>query len=334
MTRQPSIPMSNVNTDPTRQQDTQAEAARWLARRNSGDCTAGDQQDFLRWLNADEANRKAYEEAERLWKELGSLDSIAGRQLEEARAHLSQARRRPARHRILGYALAASLAGVLSWNLGWLDFIYMQTYQTAIGERQTVALADGSQLELDTNSKVKVHYTEGKRELKLVRGQAAFKVAPGDARPFDVLAEDVRVHDISTQFAMRQDAERVSVVVLEGRVEVYGSKETSPHPLQQGQRISHTAQNDFSPVETIDIATAAAWREGKLVFNARPLGEVLAELNRYHAAKLSVSNPWIMEVAVSGGFRTDDLPLALKTIAASLQLRLTQTGAQSWQFGI
>ncbi len=214
----------------------------------------------------------------------------------------------------------------------------MQTYQTEIGERQTIALPDGSQLDLDTNTKVKVHYTDGKREFKLVRGQAAFTVAHDDPRPFDVFADELRVHDIATQFAVRKDAqdteERITVAVLDGSIEVYEPKITPAHPLQQGQRISYSKQSDFSAIEQIDVANAAAWREGKLVFNARPLGEVLAELNRYHAAKLTVGNPQIMAVSVSGVFRTDDLSLALQTIATSLRLRLTKTGAQSWQLGV
>ncbi|MFZ2523701.1 MAG: FecR family protein [Candidatus Ferrigenium altingense] len=310
-----------------------AEAARWLARRRNGDCTSDEQQAFLRWLNAAEANRKAYEDAESLWQQMGGLEAIASQQLSEARAHLAQARRQPMRRRMFGFALAASVAAALVWNIGWLGLLDGQTYRTATGERQTVTLADGSQLELDTDSEVAVRYSRHNRELKLVRGQAAFTVAHGDARPFDVIADNVRIRDIGTQFDVRRHTDHVSVAVLEGAVEVSGTNATAAHPLRQGQRLSYTQQGNFSAVETVNVATVAAWREGRLVFDGQPLGEVLAELGRYHPASLTITSPAIMVVKVSGIFPTDNIELALKTIAATLPVRLTQTGPQSWQLG-
>lgn len=310
----------------------QAEAARWLARRNGG-CTSEEQQAFLRWLNATDENRKAYENAEKLWQQMGGLEAIASQQLLEARAHLAQARRRPMHRRAFGFALAASLAAVVVWNTGWLDFLSGHTYRTAMGERQTMTLTDGSRLDLDTNSEVTVRYSHHSRELQLVRGQAAFTVAHGDARPFDVLAGNARIRDIGTQFDVRHHADRVSVAVLEGEVEVSGSNITASRSLRQGQRLSYTPQGGLSDVESIDVAAITAWREGQLVFKGQPLGEVLAELGRYHTASLTVTSPAIMDIKVSGIFPTGNLEIALKTIAATLPVKLTQTGPQSWQLG-
>lgn len=312
---------------------TQAEAARWLARRQNSDCTSEEQQAFLRWLNAAEANRKAYEDAENLWQQMGGLEAIASQQLLEARAHLAQARRRPMRRHVFGLALAASLAAALVWNVGLLDFLGEHTYQTTMGERQTIALTDGSKIDLDTDTEVTVRYSRHNRELKLVRGQAAFTVAHSDARPFVVLADNGQIRDIGTQFDVRRYADRVSVAVLEGEVEVSGTNVDTVHSLRQGHGLSYTLQGGFSDVVPVNVAAIAAWREGQLIFNGQPLGEVLAELGRYHTASLAVTSPAIMDIKVSGIFPTGNLELALKTIAATLPVRLTQTGPQSWQLG-
>lgn len=318
---------------PSQPPDPEAEAARWFARRRGGDCTVGVQQDFLQWLNADEAHGKAYARAETLWRQMDGLEDVAGWQLRSARAHLARARRRPARRRVLALALAASLAAVMGWNSGWLDFPQEYSYRTALGERQAVTLDDGSRLELDTNSEVAVRYSRRYRELNLVRGQAAFTVAHSDVRRFVVRADNARIRDIGTQFDVRRYDNRVSVEVLEGAVEVSGATSGQLHLLSQGQRIGFTKQGEFSAVENIDVASAAAWREGKLVFHAQALGEVLTELRRYHTAALTVTRPNVMTVKVSGAFPVDDLPLTLKTIAATLGLKLTRTGAQSWRLG-
>jgi transmembrane sensor len=227
--------------------------------------------------------------------------------------------------------LAATVAAALAWNIGWLDFPDEHTYRTALGEHKAVALADGSRLDLDTDTEVVVRFSRRSRELKLVRGQALFTVVHGDARPFDVLADKGRIRDIGTQFDVRRNASRVSVTVLEGAVEVSGFDTTPARPLRQGQRLSYTPQGDFSAVESIDVAAAAAWREGRLVFRGQRLGEVLTELGRYHAASLTVTSARVMDIKVSGTFPTDNLELALKTIAAALPVKLTKTGPQSWQ---
>lgn len=319
--------LSQLHSSP----EPQAEAARWFARLRSGDCSSEEQQAFVRWLNAGEANRNAYKDAESLWQQLWRLETIADRRLLEARAHLIHARRRTMRRRALAFALAASLTAVVVWSADWLSYLDDRTYRTVLGERQTVTLADGSRLELNTDTEVAVHYSRHSRELKLVRGQAAFTVAHGDTRSFDVFADNGRIRDIGTQFDVRRRAGRVSVAVLEGAVEVSSSDIAATRSLRQGQRLNYTPHGDFSDLEFVDVAALAAWREGQLVFNGLPLGEVLDELGRYHAISLTVTPSRIMDIKVSGTFPTDNLEVALTTIAASLSLKLTQTGPQSWQ---
>jgi transmembrane sensor len=307
-----------------------AEATRWVAQRRGGDCSPEEQRAFLRWLNADKANGKAYAQAENLWQQLGGLDTIADRQLHEARAYLAQKRRKSFRRSMIGFALAASLVAV-AWQADWLSYLNDQSYRTALGERKSVMLADGSRVDINTGSEVAVHYSRRGRELRLIRGQAAFAVAHNDTRPFDVLAEKMRIRDIGTQFDVRQRADRVEVSVLEGNVEVSARDGAAVQPLRQGQRLSYSAAGDTTAIESIDINAAGAWRDGRIVFKSQPLGEVLAELGRYHTASVAVTSPRILTIKVSGAVPSGDLELALTTIAATLPAKLTRTGPQSWR---
>lgn len=317
------------SSEPHFLQDPKAQAARWHARRLNCDCSVEERKSFLRWLNDDEANRKAYEEVESLWEQLGGLESVAGRQLEEARAHLAAARRK-SRSRV-GLALAASLVLALAWNTGWFDVPDEHVYRTALGQMQRFTLADGTQLELDTDSEVVVRYTRHRRDLNLLRGQAVFTVAHGDARVFDVHAANALIRDVGTQFVVRKYADRISVAVLAGDVEVSGSGAEGVLPLHQGQQLSYGLQGKLSSYETVDLASTAAWRNRRLVFHGQALGDVLVELARYHAVSFSVTSPRIMALKVSGTFPTDDLALALETMAAAIPVRLTKTGAASWR---
>lgn len=312
------------------QSDAREQAAAWLARRNNGERSAEEQRAFLVWINASAENRQAYAEAEALWENLRGLDGVAGRQLAEARACLARKRRRPALRR-LAMAAGVLLVAGLVWQLDPLSHLNDQTHRTAQGEVKTIDLADGSRLELDTDSAARVHYSRHGREIRLDRGRAVFTVAHGDARPFEVFAGAGIIRDIGTQFDVRHEADGVAVAVLDGEVEVIAKAQATPVALLRGQRINYARSGNIGPVQVVDIDSYSAWREGKLVFQARPLREVLEELGRYQPARLTVTAPGILDTQVSGIFPTDNLPQAMQTIAATLPVRLTRIGDHAWQ---
>lgn len=310
--------------------DPHEQAAEWLARRNNGEHSAEEQRAFLVWINASPAHREAYAEAEALWENLRGLDSVADKQLAEARAYLARKRRRPALRR-LAMAAGVLMAAALTWQLDPLSHLNDQTHRTAQGQIKTIALADGSRLELDTDSEARVHYSRYGREIRLDRGRAAFTVAHGDTRPFEVFAGKGKIRDIGTQFDVRHEVDGVAIAVLDGEVEVAGQANAAPVTLQRGQQISYTSSGAIGPMQVIDINSYSAWRQGKLVFRARPLREVLEELGRYQPASLSVAAPGILETKVSGVFPIGDLPQAMQTIAATLPVRITRSGEQAWR---
>lgn len=317
-------------TDTPSAKEIQATAAEWLARRNNGEHSAEDQRAFLVWLNANQANRDAFAKAEALWEQMRGLDGVADQQLAEARAFLVKNRQQPVHRRYAVAALALITAGVV-WQADWLSYLNDQTFQTAVGQTQSFDLADGSRLELNTNSAARVHYSRHGREVRLSRGQAVFTVAHEKNRPFNVYAGHGKIRDVGTQFDVRYNDDWVSVAVLDGEVEVTASVDALPKPLHRGQQLNYKPSGEVTSVQAVDINTFSAWRERKLVFQGQPLKEVLEELGRYHRASITVTAPKILDTKVSGIFPTDNLPQAMQTIAMALPIKLTQTGAQSWQ---
>lgn len=309
--------------------DRRTEAARWLARRRNGERKPDDHHDFMLWLNADSANRAAYDQAEALWRDLGGLESVAGSQLAQARAHLSRSRR-GAHWGRAALAAAACAVVLLFWHFDPLSTLNGQTFRTAHGERRSITLADGSGLELNTDSKAVVHYSRRARQVQLLQGQAVFTVQHSDERPFDVVVGNARIHDVGTQFDVRRFSDRATVSVLQGAVEVSVTGVDAAVPLHQGQQISYADSGTATALAQIDVEAYSAWRRGKLVFSNQPLREVLQEIERYHSATLTAAKPEILDIRVSGVFPADDLALTLKTIAATLPVRIRQTGPQSW----
>ncbi len=320
-----------------------AAATEWLARRNNGGQGAQDQRAFLAWLNASEAHRQAYAQAEALWETLRDLDQVAGQQLAQARSFLHRRNKPPRRWGMaaaLGVAVAAAAVLMVIGGGGlWITDRLSDrlsdrqdaTYQTAVGQRRSIDLPDGSRLELNTDSLARVHYSRSVREIHLVQGQAVFTVAQDRDRPFDVMAGSGRVRDISTQFEVRRWPDRTTVAVLDGAVEVSPGPNRLPTRLSRGLSVGFSDAGALSAPQAIDLNTHAAWRDGRIVIQNQPLREVLQELGRYHGGSITVSRPSLMDLRLSGIVPTDDLALALRTVAAALPARLHQSGPQAWR---
>lgn len=305
----------------------QIEAAAWLARRSNGALGLREQQDFARWLNACPENRAAFEQAETVWQALGELG--AGGRLHEARAFLQQQRRQRLTRRV-GWALAASMVlGVAVWLAEPLSYLDDQILRTALGEQRRFTLADGTRLDLNTDSEVRVHYARRVREVHLQRGEIACEVRHEADRPFWVSSGAARIRDIGTRFNVRQYPDHHVVSVQQGVVEV--SSDTMPaRQLHRNEQLSYDIHGKLTAIAPVDAEAVAAWRTGHLVFERVPLQQVLNELTRYTPAHLVVSAA-LQNTRVSGVFNNHELPQSLRTIALGLSARLTQTGPNSWQ---
>lgn len=128
-------------------------------------------------------------------------------------------------------AVAASLAVI--GLLGWLlipGFNGAQHFATGIGEQRVIRLDDGSLANLNTGTRIEVRMSAKARDIRLIEGEALFKVHRDPARPFRVHAQDVVIQALGTQFNVYRRTTGTTVSVLEGRVEVIAAKSRTAHP--------------------------------------------------------------------------------------------------------
>jgi transmembrane sensor len=279
------------------------EAAEWLVRLRDPACTAGTREAFARWVGRDDAHRVEFERAERAWQDIGSLEAeVPGlaesrARLAAHRAHATSARQRTTFPGAMAWwktpALAATAAIVAYVGYAWFaENVPTQqaAYATAAGEGRQVQLEDGSRIELNTSTRVQVKMYRARREIVLEGGEAWFAVAHDASRPFRVDAGELKVEVTGTRFAVRRLDRDTSVAVEEGSVKV--ARAGSPDhalPLAAGYGVSAPAAGAAMQVARVDIEQQTAWRRGRLVFSARPLGEVAIELSRYRDAPILVA---------------------------------------------
>ena len=313
----------------SRRHDIEASAAFWLVRLASHACTPEDRGAFEAWRRADPAHQDAYD---RMSRGAGFVDRHVADPELQALAETVRRETAPPWHRrsLWRGTIAACIVLLAAPSLFFMlpdasepepvlaAAAPFERYETAIGERSTVTLADASILTLNTDSRVDVDYSARERRIVLLRGQALFEVQRDTERPFIVEAGDQRIMALGTAFDVRLDAiEGVQVTLLEGRVAIDpvdaalgpdAVDEDGVRPaiveLQPGEQfLSSAAEEDR--VRTTAVADVTSWRSGRLVFRERPLAEAIAEMNRYSAQKLTLDNDERLHaMTVSGVFNT------------------------------
>jgi transmembrane sensor len=201
-------------------------------------------------------------------------------------------------------------------------------YRTAIGERSTATLPDGSVVTLNTDTVLRVAFTDKVRGVRLVRGQALFDVAHGKRTPFEVYAGDRVVTAVGTVFDVRLQGDAVKVALVEGRVKVRRGGPAAPAGPRVEVAMSAGELLEARPAEpmriqNIDVARETSWRSGMLVFDETPLGEAVAELNRYSRQGLVIEDPAIAALRVTGGFKTGEMDRFAQTVEEILPVSRT-----------
>jgi transmembrane sensor len=184
---------------------------------------------------------------------------------------------------------------------------------TAVGERRVVELADGSRVTLNTNTRFAATMRLRSRETVLEQGEALFEVAPSAWRPFHTLAGEANIRVVGTIYDVRVDAGGTRVSVVEGRVEVWTPGRQTPFDLAAGTALD-TAGAQVARVPAADLKALTAWRDGKLVFDERPIAEVLAEAGRYRLAPIRLADAAAGQPRISGVFSTDNVDALLRML--------------------
>lgn len=291
-------------------------AARWWARLDAGALSASELRAFRAWLAGDPRNEAAFEEACELW---GAFERTPK---PLARAYVDACSPAPRRRwtRPIAALAAACLALALGFDPLWL-WLHADA-RTATGELRTVTLPDGSRAHLDAGSALAIHYGGDRRRVELLAGEALFEVEPDPSRPFVVEAAGGEIFARGTAFDIATNAARTEVTVTEHAVDVSGAGASVR--VEAGSQTAYGPGLPALDSYKVDPQKVTAWRRGRLYFNDKPLGEVIAALSRYHHGYVLIAGRALHDRRVTGVFRTDQPLEALRAIERSLGLKSTR----------
>jgi len=313
---------------PGRADRTDERASEFLVRRyDGGNWSDADQVELDAWLGESLANRASYWRLKAAWIRADRLDAL--RPMSPRGGPSGGQQRFQSRLKLAAAVGLLTLLGGAAWFASQPS---IRTFSTAVGERSSLQLPDGSRVELTTNTVLRVATSGGPRKVWLDKGEAFFQVVHDDARPFELRSLGFRVVDLGTEFSIRRDATRIEVTVLKGSVRV-----DPPESQDRSRAVRLTAGEiaiadshgiSVSKKSAVEIADALSWRAGFLMFRRTPLTEVAAEFNRYNNDKIFVDDVQASTLTVSARLPATDVNAFARMAHNFLGLRVSRSGGE------
>lgn len=350
--------MTNTVTPISREDDRLEAASRWVLAIDEG-LSPSEEESLRGWLAEDPRHTAVLLEVAETWDKLDSLSRLA--ELFPLEAERPQPARRAGRRRsgvlpARAWAAAASVLLVVATGLLVFTDVTLPgferarplapvtaAYETVIGEQKTVLLPDGTQLVLNTDSELRVAYTEAARVLHLARGELHVNVAEDIARPLSVIAGDKIVQALGTEFSVQiTDDQHIEVLVTEGKVVVGvqpARNRTSPedqdsqvpvppvlsqtnvNTVDAGEALVLGVPDEVvTPVTADEIEVELSWKKGRLIFRSEPLADALAEVERYTTVEFILLDEELKAQRLTGRFRAGDVDTLLALLEANFRI--------------
>ncbi len=306
--------------------EIEAHAATWIRRCHFEDWTAADQVHLDAWLEESISHRVAF------WRMESGF--VRTEKLVALRSPAAEANVAPTRYLPFLMGIAAAFTALTVIGIATTKFVerpHDRLYTTPVGGHETIAFADGSKIELNTDTAIRTRMSSDQRLVWLDKGEAFFQVKHDAAHPFAVMIGNRRVTDLGTAFLVRRDESRMEVAVLQGRVRLdapgLSTKQTAT--LTPGDVVTSAGETMSRAKKTSgELANELGWRRGVLVFDNTTLANAVEEFNRYNHQKIVVTDPAAARLAMVGTFPIGDAAAFIDAVQDVFKLRVENRGSE------
>jgi len=323
------IPLHTINT-------IDDEAAIWLVRLDDGNLSAQLRKELKAWLAVDERHQIALKAMADIWNDMDEILMMINDEDSSKNVSLW-----PILTPIFKPVMLAASISFLTLFI-WLAMplnVQKNSYATVVGQQMDATFDDGSVIRLNTNSHIETEFSDEKRIIKLIKGEALFDVAHDPNRPFIVYAGDRLVQAIGTKFVVHLNTENIQVTVTDGKVkmskvalhrkltdikELDSSRvQTDDVYITKGEKVlvSSNQAPQLTHIKAENIKRDLSWLNGKLIFENEELFDVIEEVNRYVDIDIVLKDPSLHKIRISGRFDVGDSEALIEALELSFNLK-------------
>lgn len=316
--------MTTSNREHAPSQHQLSEASLWVLAIDENPQEAN-AESFKQWLNSDIAHQRAFEEVAHTFLVAGSLPKNL-LPLPEKQTH-----RRFLWKKISGVAaIAAAVVMCLFVTMPEKNPMEMNTanrLQTTIGDVSHVSLPDGSNLTLDTSTRVEWQFEGEKRAITLLQGRVFADVKPNPQSPFFVsLDEGFSFTALGTAYTVEKRERQWTLEVYEGTVGIQSAM-LYHAPVEAGWGLTYQGGKlKKYRLKTPLKAGIPDWQHKHIVLDHTPLQTAIDSFNRYQQKTIRIGDNELAHLSLSGTFSLSNPEAFLKSVE-------TLTGAQISQEG-
>ncbi len=348
------------------------EAGEWLIKLDGDTALSAEEREMLgEWLKRSARHKAALKDLAAFWGKMNVLTDLAvplGNNEPQAEQDSTAVETQGIfafKPRAMA-AAAVMLSAVIAFTFWYTpDSLYDSNglYATVVGQQQISTLADGSVIQLNTNSQIEVKFNSHFRNVYLLQGEGHFSVARDPDRPFRVYAGDGMIQAVGTAFTVHLNAQDIDITVTEGQVALAAVNEmkiTSSQSLSEresrikadsgdethmqnlgtlvaGQStiMKHRVLNEskaeisLDSIQTIDqpeLARRLSWRHGLLSYSGETLKEVVADISRYTTVSIEIMDPKVEAIKIGGQFKVGETDAMFDVLEENFGLRVKHLG--------
>lgn len=343
----------------------ESEAWDWIIRLDSEEAlTERDKELFKEWLDRSPDHIKKIRQLNEFWGDTVLTELLLSAKV---RVRGSEVKKQSSPFWHPAYSVVFVLMFGILGSMIWLQQYPIEStgnYATVIGQYKDVVLPDDTLVTLNSDSQLKVTYSENSRDAWLVKGEASFQVKADKHRPFNVYAENRRVKAVGTSFTVDiTQSGDVNVLVTEGRIALAvstidflttslnnafstKSSDINISNYDDIEDIAYLNAGDFielnSSLKVTDakkfirentrklsmdeIKVMQSWQHGELIFQGETLKTVVEQLKRYTTLDIEITDPSLNNLKIGGRFSINQLDLIFKNLELNFNLEVRKTG--------
>ena len=296
------------------------QAMAWFSRLQSESVSAEEKMQFLNWKAQSPLHKNAYDEITMFWD-----DAEFNQALTEATLSidLKQSNNKSTSN-TRSYWLSGAMAACLALFVVLFEPItYIQAdYQTAIGVQRLIHLSDGSSVTLNTDSALAVDFNDSERRVRLLKGEAFFAVNSDKHKPFIIDSGETETRVLGTKFIVKNKPTGDKVTVVEGLVKVSSLQHDQFVLLHREQQVDNSDLG-LEEVISISVKDETAWLTNRLIYNDKPLSEVISDLERYLPGAIFIKDSQLKRYKINARLDISDPDAALDTLQQTLPITIT-----------
>lgn len=281
-----------------------------LFRYFSNEASAEEVAQIEQWLDEDPARQSEFDSAHYLFNAM-ILHSDELSKMTTPGALEKTSRKSKVRRLVYRYAAAAAavviagLSGVFVEREINYNKMTAQTnvLEVPAGQRMSVTLSDGTQVQLNGNSRIvyPVIFSRKQRNVKL-SGEAFFEVKHDERHPFIVETFASKVEVLGTRFNVYADeaSEYFSTALVDGKVKVTTNDETAEQVVLAPDEMVKFVNNHLV-VTKVDAENLISWTEGYVNLADTDFESLMRRFENVYGVKIVIERETMPEIGYKSG---------------------------------